>query len=211
MKLISLIWWLWRQKQVSQAGRDYGITHYSVGCNYLSLPEIPATGAKALMNDHTCPSVFQVLMYQDARTTFDMSQPSTYCGLATPKYVMNLCQQISFSVVYNMEIHVSSSKWNYSPKQRKPGDHDICNRDPEFEKKLFWMLMIFVVVAIETLNQNKKYSFFKQWWYSTMQATISDTTDAQMAYTQWNHTCDTVKPVCNDHLYNKVYYLWFIQ
>ena len=21
---------------------------------------------------------------------------------------------------------------------------------------------------------------------------------------------DTVKPVCNDHLYNKVYYLWFI-
>ena len=22
---------------------------------------------------------------------------------------------------------------------------------------------------------------------------------------------DTVKPVCNDHLYNKIYYLWFIQ
>ena len=22
---------------------------------------------------------------------------------------------------------------------------------------------------------------------------------------------DTVKPVCNDHLYNKAYYLWFIQ
>ena len=21
---------------------------------------------------------------------------------------------------------------------------------------------------------------------------------------------DTVKPVCNDHLYNKIYYLWFI-
>ena len=21
----------------------------------------------------------------------------------------------------------------------------------------------------------------------------------------------TVKPVCNDHLYNKMYYLWFIQ
>ena len=21
----------------------------------------------------------------------------------------------------------------------------------------------------------------------------------------------TVKPVCNDHLYNKIYYLWFIQ
>ena len=22
---------------------------------------------------------------------------------------------------------------------------------------------------------------------------------------------DTVEPVCNDHLYNKIYYLWFIQ
>ena len=22
---------------------------------------------------------------------------------------------------------------------------------------------------------------------------------------------DTVKPVCNDHLYNKISYLWFIQ
>ena len=22
---------------------------------------------------------------------------------------------------------------------------------------------------------------------------------------------DTVKPVCNDHLFNKIYYLWFIQ
>ena len=22
---------------------------------------------------------------------------------------------------------------------------------------------------------------------------------------------NTVKPVCNDHLYNEIYYLWFIQ
>ena len=28
----------------------------------------------------------------------------------------------------------------------------------------------------------------------------------------WVHTLEsTVKPVCNDHLYNKIYYLWFIQ
>ena len=37
----------------------------------------------------------------------------------------------------------------------------------------------------------------------------------------WNAICyanynekqlgDTVKPVCNDHLYNKIYYLWLIQ
>ena len=24
-------------------------------------------------------------------------------------------------------------------------------------------------------------------------------------------TTDTVKPVCDDHIYNKIYYLWFIQ
>ena len=23
--------------------------------------------------------------------------------------------------------------------------------------------------------------------------------------------CGTVKPVCNDHLYNKIYHLWFTQ
>ena len=27
----------------------------------------------------------------------------------------------------------------------------------------------------------------------------------------WRPHNDTVKPVCNDHLYNKMYYLWFIQ
>ena len=26
-----------------------------------------------------------------------------------------------------------------------------------------------------------------------------------------NFVCDLVKPVCNDHLSNKIYYLWFIQ
>ena len=25
------------------------------------------------------------------------------------------------------------------------------------------------------------------------------------------HTVNAVKPVCSDHLYNKIYYLWFIQ
>ena len=32
-------------------------------------------------------------------------------------------------------------------------------------------------------------------------------------YNNVNHFLDmnTVKPVCNDHLYNKIYYLWFIQ
>ena len=28
---------------------------------------------------------------------------------------------------------------------------------------------------------------------------------------QYHQTPNTVKPVCNDHLYNKSYYLWFLQ
>ena len=39
-------WGLWCQKQVSQAGISNCIPQYSVGCNYLSLPEIPLFGTK---------------------------------------------------------------------------------------------------------------------------------------------------------------------
>ena len=35
--------------QVSQAGISNCIPQYSVGCNYLSLPEIPTSGAKVLL------------------------------------------------------------------------------------------------------------------------------------------------------------------
>ena len=38
----------WCQKQVSQAGISNCIPQYSVGCNYLSLPKIPASGTKVL-------------------------------------------------------------------------------------------------------------------------------------------------------------------
>ena len=40
---------LWRQKQVSRAGISNCIPHDTVGCNYLSLPEIPAPGPKVLI------------------------------------------------------------------------------------------------------------------------------------------------------------------
>ena len=40
--------WRFRcQKQVSQARISNCIPQYSVGCNYLSMPEIPASGAKS--------------------------------------------------------------------------------------------------------------------------------------------------------------------
>ena len=39
-----VIWGLLCQEQVSQAGISNRILQYSVGCNYLSMPEIPAVG-----------------------------------------------------------------------------------------------------------------------------------------------------------------------
>ena len=39
-------WWLWCQKGISPAGTINCIPQYSVSCNYLSLPEIPASDAK---------------------------------------------------------------------------------------------------------------------------------------------------------------------
>ena len=43
------IWGLCCQKQVSQAGISNYIPQFTVGCNYLSLPEIPASGNKVLI------------------------------------------------------------------------------------------------------------------------------------------------------------------
>ena len=40
-------WGLWHQKLISQAGIINCIPWWSVGCNYLSLPEKPASGTKA--------------------------------------------------------------------------------------------------------------------------------------------------------------------
>ena len=43
------IWGLWRQKQISQKRISNSIPQYSVWGNYLSLPEIPASGTKVLI------------------------------------------------------------------------------------------------------------------------------------------------------------------
>ena len=41
-------WGFWCRKQVSQAGISNYIPHQTVGCNYSSLPEIPASGTEVL-------------------------------------------------------------------------------------------------------------------------------------------------------------------
>ena len=43
------VWGLWCQKQVSQAGISNYIPQFTVGCSYLSLSEIPASGNKVLI------------------------------------------------------------------------------------------------------------------------------------------------------------------
>ena len=45
----AYIWGLWHQKQVSQAGINNCIPQNTVGCNYLSLSEIPASGTEVLI------------------------------------------------------------------------------------------------------------------------------------------------------------------
>ena len=47
--LLMIIWGLWCQKQLSQAGMNNRIPRYSVGCNYVPLPEIPVSGTKVLI------------------------------------------------------------------------------------------------------------------------------------------------------------------
>ena len=48
-ELTIIIWRLQCQKQVSQTGISNCIPLYSVGCNYLSMPVIPASGTKIIL------------------------------------------------------------------------------------------------------------------------------------------------------------------
>ena len=52
--LYIYIWGLCCQKQVSQAGISNYIPQFTVGCNYLSLPEILASGILAAKSSYVC-------------------------------------------------------------------------------------------------------------------------------------------------------------
>ena len=56
------IWELCCQKQVSQAGISNYIPQFTVGCNYLSLPEIPASGNKV----HICTCIFLTVLKRES-------------------------------------------------------------------------------------------------------------------------------------------------
>ena len=44
-----IVWGLWCQKQVSQTGISNYVPQFTVRCNFLSLPEMPVSGAKVLI------------------------------------------------------------------------------------------------------------------------------------------------------------------
>ena len=53
---VLFIWRLSYIKHVTQAGISNSISHYSVGCNYLSLPEMSASGTKVIIYHSECHS-----------------------------------------------------------------------------------------------------------------------------------------------------------
>ena len=61
------IWRLRRQKQVSQVGISNYIVQFTVAYNYLSLPAIPASGAKV----RVCQPCYRRLRYQEKSNSVD--------------------------------------------------------------------------------------------------------------------------------------------
>ena len=49
------------------------------------------------------------------------------------------------------------------------------------------------------------------WWSLLMCWDLNKMVDILQRIFSNTFLIDTVKPVCNDHLYNKIHYLWFIQ
>ena len=84
--IILHIWGLWCTKQVSQAGINNYIPQFNVGCNYLSLPEIPTPGIKVLIH---------------------------YDIMTSPHSLKNLCHELSVDIIcvsHNI-YHVHCSLW----------------------------------------------------------------------------------------------------
>ena len=55
------------------------------------------------------------------------------------------------------------------------------------------------------------YSMYVKYWSETRGNTDVCTGNSESALEPYDSAACTVKPVYNDHLYNKIYYLWFIQ
>ena len=65
--LYMTVWGLWCQKPIFQAGISNCIPQYSVECNYLSLPEIPASGTKVLISKRLCCNRYRHIFLKHGR------------------------------------------------------------------------------------------------------------------------------------------------
>ena len=59
-------WGLWCQKQVSQAGISNYILQFTARCNYLSLPEVPASGTKVLKYQLLIEGIYLPIIFRVA-------------------------------------------------------------------------------------------------------------------------------------------------
>ena len=82
LETAEYIWGLCCQKQVSQAGISNYIPQFTVKCNYLSLPEIPASGNKVFI------LLWDVITYPCLRYLL-LETKSSYYSFDTLKSVQN--------------------------------------------------------------------------------------------------------------------------
>ena len=102
------VWRLWCQKQVSQAGISNCIPHNTVGCNYLSLPEIPASGTEVLIFPGMyCTVAFKMLKVRGTSKSEKFvalglsailcdgwsCQDKMFCGVSTETFLCALAVQ----------------------------------------------------------------------------------------------------------------------
>ena len=83
---IYYIWGLCCQNQVSQTGISIYIPQFTVGCNYLSLPEMPASGNKVLIY-HSSNRCFYQLATRKCTGWKGGVQPKTQNTLLTVKHI----------------------------------------------------------------------------------------------------------------------------
>ena len=107
------IWWLWCQKQVSQAGISNCIPQHTVGCNYLSLPEIPASGDKVFISYLQISILIEILLhamsYSEIWPIFAKLSGSTECIFLGPESIhKHCCQRLGNAhLLYNSVVLLS--------------------------------------------------------------------------------------------------------
>ena len=108
-------WRLWCQKQVSQAGISNYIPQLTVGCNYLSLPELPASGTIV----HNCPQVWSMEVKEQTACAVWALAGSIK---TQQKYI---AERITIPHLIDMLL-LASEKLQYVGKARQDSQYFLC-------------------------------------------------------------------------------------